>query len=85
MAAFSFTVNGTVVSFVNESTDATSFLWNFGDGTSSTAVNPNHDYGPAVPPDTTQQFTVTLTATNPEGSDSVTRLVQVMGPASAAP
>ncbi|MBP6048815.1 MAG: PKD domain-containing protein [Chitinophagales bacterium] len=32
------------VTFENESTGATSYLWNFGDGTTSTAENPTHEY-----------------------------------------
>ncbi len=32
------------VSFVNASQGATDFLWRFGDGTTSTAENPNHTY-----------------------------------------
>jgi len=32
------------VNFTNTSTDATSYLWNFGDGNTSTASNPTHTY-----------------------------------------
>jgi len=32
------------VNFMNFSVNATSFLWNFGDGTTSTAINPSHTY-----------------------------------------
>lgn len=32
------------VKFFNESTDADSYLWDFGDGTTSTEVNPEHTY-----------------------------------------
>ena len=51
------------VSFTNQSTDATSYLWDFGDSQTSTAVNPNHTYNSAG------TYTVTLTATNACGSD----------------
>ncbi|MVN20535.1 gliding motility-associated C-terminal domain-containing protein [Mucilaginibacter arboris] len=46
------------VSFKNLSTNADSYLWDFGDGTTSTAVNPQHTYT------TKGNFTVKLTATN---------------------
>jgi len=51
------------VSFTNQSTGATSYSWNFGDGGTSTATNPSHTYTAAG------TFTVTLTATNSCGSD----------------
>ena len=55
------------VSFVNTSTAATSYEWDFGDGSPvSTLTNPTHTY--AV--DTTTVFTVTLIATDANGCDS---------------
>ncbi|ALW86585.1 hypothetical protein AUC43_16750 [Hymenobacter sedentarius] len=45
----------------------TSWLWNFGDGTTSTAQNPSHQYA------ATGTYTVSLTATNSFGSASITR------------
>jgi len=53
------------VSFTDLSTNQpTSWLWDFGDGTTSTAQNPNHTYAnPGA-------FTVALTATNDFGSDT---------------
>jgi PKD repeat protein len=44
--------------FTNTSTNATSYLWDFGDGTTSTDVNPTHTYT------TIENFNVVLTATN---------------------
>ncbi|MDF3078090.1 MAG: type sorting protein [Sphingobacteriaceae bacterium] len=32
------------IEFFNESTDADTYLWDFGDGTTSTEVSPNHEY-----------------------------------------
>jgi PKD repeat protein len=59
---------GAPVSFNNLSSGgATSFLWDFGDGTTSTAANPSHLYALGG------SFTVTLTATGPAGSDTETK------------
>ena len=58
-----------VVSFTNQSTGGTSYLWNFGDGTTSTEENPVHSYS------TPGQFTVSLTVTNECGSFTFTQLV----------
>jgi len=55
------------VSFTNQSTNATSYSWNFGDGGTSTATNPNHTYN------SDGVYTVTLTAYNACGSDVFTR------------
>ena len=47
-ASFSIANNnvnvGTPVSFINESTGGSSYLWDFGDGSTSTAENPSHVY-----------------------------------------
>jgi PKD repeat protein len=45
--------------FVNQSQNATSYLWDFGDGQTSTQVNPWHQYTQAG------TYTVTLIAMNP--------------------
>jgi PKD repeat protein len=45
----------------------TSWSWSFGDGASSTAQNPSHTYNAAG------VYTVSLTATNSGGSDTLTR------------
>jgi PKD repeat protein/Tol biopolymer transport system component len=55
------------VEFNNHSLDATSYHWDFGDGSDSTAANPTHDYF------SSGTYTVTLTASNPVGSDVLTR------------
>lgn len=75
-----FTLNGSIclpqgtANFVNSSTmpDGTgpllTYLWNFGDNTTSTATNPVHNYTTAGP------FTVTLIATSNNGClDTVTQ------------
>ena len=56
------------VSFSDLSSNApTSWSWTFGDGSSSSAQSPSHTYT------TAGTYSVTLTATNADGSDSLTR------------
>ena len=76
VAGFTFSVNqttGTVI-FINISEEATSFAWDFGDGDTSTLINPVKTYEAGT-------FTVTLTASNAAGAsstfeDSVTVTIQ---------
>ena len=56
---FTSSQNGTEVSFTNSSANATSYLWNFGDGNTSTATNPVHVYAAIG------DYDVTLSAINP--------------------
>jgi PKD repeat protein len=57
--------------FSNNSIDATSYLWDFGDGQTSTLTNPVHTYA------TSGNYTVVLTAINICGSTTYTRVVGV--------
>ena len=41
---YSIEVNGNAVSFTNQSTGATSYKWDFGDGSESTEESPTHSY-----------------------------------------
>ncbi len=43
-AQYAYTVNSTTFSFTNTSVNASSFYWDFGDGTTSTLENPTHTY-----------------------------------------
>ncbi len=71
-ANFVFTSSGLTVIFSNTSTNATSFVWDFGDSTTSTLRDPVKTYGA---PGT---FTVTLTARNALGqADSISKFVTV--------
>jgi PKD repeat protein len=56
-------ISGTSVQFFNSSTNATGYLWDFGDGETSTDVNPIHVY------DMGGNYTVTLTAFNGNCTD----------------
>ncbi|WP_292546836.1 PKD domain-containing protein [Methanoregula sp.] len=56
------------VTFTDQSTGApTSWLWDFGDGTTSTSQNPTHPY--STTGSDTVTYTVNLTATNAAGSN----------------
>lgn len=65
------TINGSVVSFTNASIDATTYSWDFGDFSSSTAASPNHAYA------ANGSYTVTLTAINGNCSDDTTFTVSI--------
>ncbi len=73
----SFTTNVTegvaplTVAFTDESTGATSWAWDFGDGNTSTEQNPVHTY------ETADTYTVTLTVMNEAGSNSTTQTITV--------
>jgi PKD repeat protein len=58
---------GEVIRFTNKSIDASSYLWDFGDGNTSTDIDPIHTYS------NTGLYNVTLTATNEAGIRSRTR------------
>lgn len=67
------------VFFTDQSTsNTTSWSWTFGDGGTSTAKNPIHNYTAAG------EYTVTLTASNSGGSDSATKTIQVSSPLNAS-
>jgi PKD repeat protein len=71
VANFAGSPDGTApltVAFTDNSTGApTSWTWTFGDGGTSTARNPSHVYTAAG------TYSVTLTATNALGSDTITK------------
>lgn len=65
ISSFSFTLNedtGTVT-FLNISEKARTYLWDFGDGTSSTEINPIKTYVSGT-------YTITLTASNSAGASN---------------
>ncbi|MBC7643210.1 MAG: serine hydrolase [Flavobacterium sp.] len=63
VAGFSFAPNTSIcanelIQFTDSSKDASTWNWDFGDGTISTAINPNHSYAAAG------TYIITLTVTN---------------------
>ncbi len=59
------------IAFNNISVDADSYLWDFGDGTTSTEESPTHTYTAS------DSYTVTLTATNECGSTTTTVTIEI--------
>jgi PKD repeat protein len=72
VADFTYTINELEVDFQNESSNATSYLWNFGDGGTSTQFNPLHEYAEDG------VYLVTLTATNECGSDVFVQEIEII-------
>lgn len=60
-----------IVTFTNTSQHASTYLWDFGDGTTSTAQNPAKTYS------TTGSYTVKLTATSGALSNEKTAVIQI--------
>src|SRR5690606_35580996 len=69
---------GLSVVLTNNSINADSYLWNFGDGATSTEKNPTHNYG------ATGNFTISLKATNECGTTEFTMLIEISGSAPLA-
>jgi len=69
---FAFSLNGQTASFSNTSTNADSYMWNFGDGsTGSTEATPTHTYA------TPGTYTVTLTALNNCGATILQKILGI--------
>jgi PKD repeat protein len=60
------------VQFINNTPGANSYLWDFGDGSTSQATNPTHTYTASG------NYTVTLVASNACGSSSFTQVLQIV-------
>ncbi len=72
-AGFDFSTDQATVSFTNTAVNADAFLWWFGNGSTSTDVNPVHDYGMAG------VFEVTLIAENVCGTDTLQQTIEIEG------
>ncbi|MFZ4401694.1 MAG: M4 family metallopeptidase [Bacteroidales bacterium] len=70
--SFTFSSNSLNVSFNNTSTQGNTYLWNFGDGNTSSQVNPTHNYS------NYGTYTVKLIVINACGTDSVSNAVDVI-------
>jgi photosystem II stability/assembly factor-like uncharacterized protein len=70
-AGFTFNINNLDVTFANTSTNATSYLWNFGDGQTSTQVSPSHTFN------SPGSYNVCLTATGTCGTASTCIIVVI--------
>lgn len=71
LASTTSTVVGATVTFSNQTTGATAYLWKFGDGNGSTSTNATHVY------DSIGTFKVTLVALGTGGTDSLSVSVAV--------
>ncbi|MCD4679073.1 MAG: PKD domain-containing protein [Bacteroidales bacterium] len=65
VADFSYSINFNTISFLNNSLDANDYLWDFGDGDTSTLQNPTHDFL------FTGLYNIKLLVNNSCGSDSM--------------
>lgn len=72
-ASFGFAVNGASVQFSQQSVDALSYEWDFGDGTTSTAVSPTHTYT------ANGSYSVVLKALGCSSEDTAVRTVAATG------
>lgn len=70
---------GEEVTFVNLSSNATSYLWDFDDGTTSTSVEPKHTFTAE------KTYKVKLTATGGSESESITKNVVVSAAGATIP
>ncbi len=70
-AQFDFTAHGYIINFDNTSTNATEYFWDFGDGQTSDAENPNHTFAQSG------DYTVTLIAINNCDSVAFTQNINI--------
>ena len=67
----------TTINFINTSTNATSYSWDFGDGTVSNQPSPVHTYN------LNGTYQLSLTATGPSGTNTICKLVGIAAPPAA--
>jgi len=72
VADFTFTLEGKTVTVVNASTDVETQTWDFGDGATSTDLNPSHTY------EANGSYIVKLTVTNETGSDDKSAAIEII-------
>ncbi len=71
LAAFNYSVDNLTVTFSDSSQYATTWLWNFGDGTTSTEPEPEHTFA------ADGLYSVVLIASNDCGSDTASTTIEV--------
>lgn len=76
-AQFTYSINGSSVVFGNQSTNANTYLWDFGDGNFSSLINPTHTYSDDG------IYTVILTAYNDCGPDEYVAIITIATPPTA--
>ncbi|HRS54689.1 MAG TPA: PKD domain-containing protein [Bacteroidales bacterium] len=69
--SFYANINGNNVNFINNSLNATTYYWDFGDGDYSNATSPTHTYNSAG------NYTVILYTSNSCGTDSISQNVNI--------
>ncbi len=70
---FNVSSSGLNIILTNQSANATSYMWYFGDGGLSSQANPNYNYA------TDGNYTITLIATNSCGNDTTTQTITIAG------
>ncbi len=70
--SYTYNANSLNVNFTNTTTQGNTYLWHFGDGTTSTQANPTHTYS------SSGSYNVNLIATNACGVDSITNNINVV-------
>ncbi len=74
VANFTHTTSGLTTTFTNTSTPGAAYLWSFGDGTTSTATNPVHQYYGAG------SYQVCLSVMNACGTTNICKTVNIVLP-----
>lgn len=72
-AGFTYSGSGLTFTFTNLSGNASGYLWNFGDGNTSTQASPNYTYT------NSGSYLVTLIASNNCDSDTISQNIMVVG------
>ncbi|MDF1697203.1 MAG: PKD domain-containing protein [Saprospiraceae bacterium] len=70
LADFSYTINGAEVTFTNFSTGGETYMWDFGDGNTSTEENPVHTYADG-------DYTAELIVTNECGDNAANTSISI--------
>lgn len=71
IANFTYIASGLSLSFINTSSASTNVLWNFGDSSTSTTLNPTHLYSD------TGKYTICLMLENACGTDTICKTITI--------